>query len=171
MDQKFLPWLDVFNYTLVPGGSFEAGTPGWKLSGGASIVSGNEPWRVNSASDSRSLSLPRGSSATSPAMCAGLSHLFLRLFSQRTNSGGLLGALTSSLQTEVLFEDAGGNVRSLPLLNLDLGSQWGPTLPIPVVANLLPLLGDKTAIAFRFTPKGSASWRIDDVYLDPYRRV
>jgi hypothetical protein len=167
--QVFLPWLDPLNYTLVPGGSFEAGTPGWKLSGGAQIVDGNEPWRVGGAGHTRSLSLPKGSSATSPALCAGLDHLFLRLFTRKTSTS-LLGGLLSGLQVDVLYEDGAGNQRSLPLVNVDLGSAWGPTLPIPVVANLLPLLSGQTPLAFRFTPRGSSSWRIDDVYLDPQRR-
>jgi hypothetical protein len=49
------------------------------------------------------------------------------------------------------------------------GSKWTPTLPLPVIANLLPLLpGDLTPVRFRFTPVGGA-WQIDDVYVDPYR--
>jgi hypothetical protein len=51
------------------------------------------------------------------------------------------------------------------------GSAWGPTLPMPVIANLLPLLpGDLTPVRFRFTPAGiGGAWQIDDVYVDPYR--
>jgi hypothetical protein len=43
---------------------------------------------------------------------------------------------------------------------------------MPIVANLLPLLpGDHTPVAFRFTPVGlGGDWRIDDLYVDPYRR-
>jgi hypothetical protein len=49
------------------------------------------------------------------------------------------------------------------------GSAWQPTLPFPVVANLLPLLpGQMTPVAFRFTARGGA-WRIDDVYIDPWK--
>ncbi len=48
---------------------------------------------------------------------------------------------------------------------------WQPTLPTVVVANLLPLLpGEQTPVAFRFTPVGSATWTIDDIYVDPKRR-
>jgi hypothetical protein len=50
------------------------------------------------------------------------------------------------------------------------GGGWAPTLPMTVVANLLPLLpGDQTAVAFRFTAV-AGSWQIDDVYVDPWNR-
>jgi len=34
---------------------------------------------------------------------------------------------------------------------------------------LAPQQGNAIQVAFRFTPRGSASWTIDDVYVDPYR--
>src|SRR5947209_3838413 len=67
--QPFAQFGDQSNYTLVPGGNFEgSGTP-WSLSGGARIVAGNESNNVGGAGDSASLSLPAGSSATSPSLC------------------------------------------------------------------------------------------------------
>src|SRR5437764_3907121 len=67
--QPFAPWGDYSSYTPVPGGSFEQGTVGWLLSGGAAIATGNESFHVGGARDSHSLALPTGSSATSPASC------------------------------------------------------------------------------------------------------
>ena len=60
--REFARWLDPINYTIVPGGHFESGASGWKLSGGARIVSGNERFHLRAASDGRSLYLPGGSS-------------------------------------------------------------------------------------------------------------
>jgi len=169
LTQPFLPWLDPINYKLVPDGGFENGAAGWQLTGGAAVVDGNEPWRVRDAADGKSLSLPAGATATSRATCAGLDHLVMRFFAKR-GSTSLLGSLTSSLGVEVLYEDGTGAKRALPLVSLTLGSSWSPGLPVPVVANLLPLLpGEQTPLAFRFTARG-ASFRIDDVYLDPSRR-
>src|SRR6266702_1235679 len=68
--QPFAPWGDSSSYALAPGGSFESGSA-WMLAGGAKIVSGNEPFFVGSSSDSHSLLLPAGSSATVPAICLG----------------------------------------------------------------------------------------------------
>jgi len=52
--RPFLPWLDPTPYTLAEGGSLES-TTGWALSGGARLVSGNEPFYVHSTSDGRTL--------------------------------------------------------------------------------------------------------------------
>ena len=166
--QVFLPWLDPLNYVPVKGGNFESGAAGWKLSG-ARVVDGNEPWRVGNSADSKSLSLPAGASATSPVMCAGLDHLFMRYFAK--SKASLLGTLTSHLRVEVLVETSTGATVALPLGIQALTTSWSPSLPVPVVGNLLPLLpGEHTPVAFRFTSVGSATWTIDDVYLDPRYR-
>jgi hypothetical protein len=163
LSQPFLPWVDPASYTLDNGGAFEDGAAGWALKGGASVVTGNESFNVHGAADSHSLSLPAGSSATSSTICVGIEHPDLRLFVRNT------GSILSTLKVEVLFEDAAGNARSLPI-GLALGTRaWAPTLPMPLVVNLLPLLPDNyTPVAFRFTPQGG-NWSIDDVYVDPYR--
>src|SRR5690242_9713299 len=62
--QPFLKWHDHGSYFLAPGGDFEATPAGWTLAGAAAVVSGNEPYQVNSSSDANSLSLPTGSAAT-----------------------------------------------------------------------------------------------------------
>jgi hypothetical protein len=160
----FLPWLDVANYVAAPGGNAESAR-GWTLRGGAQITAGNEPWRVGGAADAHSLALPAGAQATTRAMCVGLENPTVRFFAKRTS-----GSLLSTLLVEVLFEDASGSTRSLPIGTVLSTGSWQPTLPFPVLANLLPLLpGAKTAVAFRFTPVGRAAWQIDDVYVDPWR--
>ena len=160
----FLPWLDPLNYAAVSGGGFETGAAGWTLAG-ASVVSGNETYDVGGSGDSNSLSLPAGSSATSPVICVGLDGPVLRLFAR--NGGSLL----STLRVDVRFEDASGATRTLTVGVLAASRSWKPTLPIAVVANLLPLLpGQTTPIAFTFTPLGAGGdWRIDDVFIDPRR--
>jgi hypothetical protein len=162
-EQPFLQWADPANYVLAPSGTFEDGAGSWDLSGGASVNVGDEPFDVHAPGEVQGLSLPPGSSATTAPMCVGIEHPTLRLFAR--NSGFLL----STLKVEVLFEDNSGNVHALPIGLLAAGSQWRPTLPMPIVVNLLPLLpGEHTAVAFRFTPNGG-NWKIDDVYVDPYR--
>lgn len=163
--QVFLPWLDPASYFLAPRGDFESGAAGWSRTGNASTGSGNEPWNVVGAGDRSSLSLPAGSSATSPSVCVGLEHPTIRFFAQGSGD-----ALTAALRVDVLFEDAAGTVHSLTVGRVAPGD-WAATPPFAVVANLLPLLpGDHTAVAFRFTPEGTGSWRIDDVHVDPYGR-
>jgi hypothetical protein len=164
LEQPFLRWLDPARYVLAPGGTFEAGAAGWDLSGGAAVADGNEPFYVHAAGERASLALPAGSSATSPAMCVGIEHPTLRFVAR--NTGSLLGAL----RVDVRFEDALGNTRTLAIGRVLGQSRWAPTLPMPVLANLLALLpGERTPVEFRFTPEGAgSSWRIDDVYVDPY---
>lgn len=161
LGQPFLPWADVASYTLHPGGDFEH-RGGWALTGGASIVAGNEPAFVGSATDSHSLAIPAGAGATSPSLCVGIEHPDMRFFATASNP-------TARLSVEVLFEDAMGNVQSARIGVVPGNAQWAPTAPFPLVANLLPLLPDsRTAVAFRFSASGG-SFRIDDVYVDPYR--
>ena len=160
LSQPFLPWADIAQYAL--SGSFEPGSPSWKMNG-ASIAGGNEPYFVTSSSDSRSLSIPGGASATSATMCVGLEHPDLRFFAKASNP-------LAALKVEVLFEDASGDVLSLPIGAVTANTGWALTAPMPVVANLLPLLpGSYTPVQFRFTASGG-SFRIDDVYVDPFCR-
>lgn len=160
----FLPWADVADYVPAPGHDAESAT-GWTLTGGASIASGNEPWTVSSPEDSHSLSLPAGASATTAAMCVGITHPTLRFFAKQTSGSSVF----DEVDVEVLYEDAAGNVRST-YIGSDNGYGWNPTVPMVVTPALLALLpGEHTAVAFRFTADGG-SFRIDDVYVDPWGR-
>ena len=166
-EQPFLRWLDIGNYVLMPNGALEAGTTGWRLTGGAALESGNETFYVHGAGDSHSLSLPSGSSATTATLCTSATSPTLRFVAR--NSGSLL----STLKVEVLYTDLFGQPRALPVGLLLNGSSWQPTLPVVFLANLLspPLLTSGTTdVAFRFTPQGILSgWKIDDVYVDPFK--
>jgi hypothetical protein len=162
-DSVFLPWLDPARYVLAPGGDFET-AGGWKLSGGAKVVSGNEPWRVHGTKDRRSLSIPAGASATTPALCAGLGDPTLRLFAAG-------GSLTSGLKVEAIYRTALGTVTQ-PVAALPGTGNWAPTPPLPFLANatgLLSLDGLTSSVQFRFTVTGRSGWTIDDVYVDPWK--
>lgn len=158
--KPFLPWLDAGNYTKVQNGALES-TSGWTLTGGAKLVTGNEPWKVNVATDSRSLLLPSGSSATSPGLCVTLLHPTLRFFATNT------GTATTTLKVEALSTVLG--IKTALPIGLLVARSWQPTLPIAFLDNLLsPVSG---TVQFRFTPVGSNSgWRVDDVYVDPYKQ-
>jgi hypothetical protein len=166
LGQPFLPWLDPLSYALVPNGGFENGTTSWVLTGGAKVVSGNERFAVRSTTDRYSLSLPPGSSATSSPMCVRTLDAVMRYFAS--------GPLLSTLRVDVVFTDVTGSSRTLPIgLTLGTGG-WAPSLPTPILANLLvlPLLTDGTTwVAFRFSPTGllGGTWKIDDVYVDPLK--
>ena len=160
LSRPFLRWLDPASYVLLQNGSLEKAT-GWSLTGGAKLIAGNESFSVNSTNDRMSLALPAGSSATSSPMCITLLHPTLRFFVLNS------GAPTSVLTVSAIVNLAGLRL-PLPVGLVLGGSSWQPTLPLPFLTNLLaPLSG---TVSFRFAPLGpSGGWRIDDVYLDPYK--
>lgn len=164
VEHPFWPWLDPAAYTLAPGGDFESASFRWQLSGGAKIVSGNEPFKVHRSADARSLSIPAGASVLSPPFCAGLGEPTLRVFAVGGNR-------TSALKVEVLYRTVFGTASQTIALVPRMGA-WGPTLQMPLLGNVLGLTaldGLTTTVQLRFTALGSAGWKVDDVYVDPWK--
>jgi hypothetical protein len=154
LERPFLPWADPAQYVLAPDGDFAGGADGWQ---GGDVIAERSP-----LSGDRALRVGSDGSATSPAMCVTLLHPTLRFLARNADGP------TGTLGVEVLFEDLAGQVQSLPIGVVAGADSWVPTLPMPIVANLLALLpGGQTPVAFRFTARGG-DWRIDDVYVDPY---
>jgi hypothetical protein len=161
VSHAFAPWGDNSNYKLADGGDFENGTDGWALTGGAHVVAGNASAKLGGADDAYSLQLPAGATATTPPVCVGLNEPTLRFFSRKNS--GLLSTMVVSVEVQTSI----GVWVTLPI-GVDLGGAWHPSLPMLVVANLLPLLPpDQTAVKFKFAPLLGGSWQIDDVYVDP----
>jgi len=163
--QPFAAWGDSASYARLLNGGFEAGTTGWTLSGGARVVSGNEPFFVDgNKKDSHSLLLPAGSSAYSSTVCFALGDWHLRFLMRNvgSSSGQLhIQVVVPSLLGGVLAILDGGTVSS--------GGAWTPSPRLELLlCNVTSLLGTK-AVAFRFTPVGyGAGYQIDDTYLDPW---
>jgi hypothetical protein len=166
LTQPFSGFGDRANYKLVEGGSFETGATGWTLTRGAKVVGGNEPWTVGGSGHGKSLKLPAGSTAISAPSCVGLAEPTMRFFAKKTRAP-LLGV--STLAVSVWVKTSLGLVVPVPVGVVLGNGQWKPTPPMLIVANLLPLLpGDRTPVAFQFTPI-LGDWQIDDVYVDPWR--
>ena len=161
--QPFARWGDSSNYVLVPGGNFEKSMAGWTLSGGAAVVNGNEPFYVGSRSDNRSLALPAGSSATTTPMCFAPGDMKMRFF------GVSNGSSSSYLQVKVVVKSAFGILSVLDGGQMPTNSVWVPSPKLQLLLTNLTSLISTDSISFRFVPYGSASWRIDDVYLDPWK--
>ena len=163
--RPFLRWLDPISYVLAPNGGFESGSAGWQVTGGATVVSGNESFNLSGAG-SHSFYLPSGSSATSPAMCVDTLDVFARYVGK--NRG--LVAL-SSLKMDAIVKDSAGHTFVLPAgVNTGLSS-WAPSLQSVALLNVLGLLNDgRVTVSFRFQPIGlGAKWQIDDLYVDPLK--
>ena len=162
--QPFAQWGDTNSYVLVPGGSFESGAQRWLLTGGATVVGGG-----NEGDGSQSLSLPAGSSATSPPACTGIDHPSARLFVRNT------GAPSARLDVFATYRLALGLPHVVHVGTLSGEATWQPSAPLEMglLNNVLGsvTLGQST-IAFTFVPADrSGNWQIDDVYLDPYHRM
>jgi hypothetical protein len=160
----FAGWGDSSNYFLVPGGSFEgtAAQVGWSLSN-ASLTAGNEPFQVHAASDDQSLTIDGGGSATSPSFCLDATMPYLRFFAQQIAPGG-------ELEVQAVFRIRQHQV-AVPLGALADGSMpsWAPVRQIALQGGLLPAWR-RLPVALRFVVAGAhGSWRVDDVYVDPYR--
>jgi hypothetical protein len=162
--QVFAQWADYANYFLAPNGGFENGTTGWSVGGGASVVSENEPFY---ASGGHSLSLPSGSTATSPTTCIGAGDLFVRMF------GADRGGADSGLHVRVVWYGLLNKVLGISDFNTYApGSDWSPTAKLSsgggsIAISLLPIVGS-TSARVQLTPIGSGSrWLIDDLYIDP----
>ena len=163
--QAFSQWGDTSRYTLMPNGGFESGSASWALSGGARVVSGNEPYFLRQRSDSHSLLLPAGSSAYSATMCFALGDWHLRFLMK--NVGSSKGSLHVSVIVPSLV---GGLLTVLDGGTVTTGGSWAPSPRLALLlSNVTSLLGTR-AVAFRFTPVGSGSaFQIDDAYLDPWK--
>jgi hypothetical protein len=165
-DAVFSPWGDQHNYVLAPDGGFEGGGSGWHLNRGAAVVDGNESYYLNDAGDSKSLSLPAGSSAVSPPICMAIDTPLFRLVARNS------GDPSSELRVEAVYKLL-GLVRTRTAGTFRAGSAWAPTKTVSTVLTLSTVVGTllPSAIEIRFTPLDSkGQWQIDDVYIDPFRR-
>jgi hypothetical protein len=164
-EQVFAPWGDSSMYATLLNGGFENGSTGWNLSGGARVVSGNEPFFVGHAGDRHSLLLPAGSSVYSGTVCFALGDWHMRLFVKN------VGAAGGQLRVQVVVPSLlGGLLTILDGGTIGGNGTWAPSPQVELaLCNVTSLLGTR-AVAFRFTPVGSgAAFQIDDVYLDPWK--
>ena len=163
LGKPFAKWLDPMSYTLAPGGSFES-SAGLSFTGGAKIVSGNEPHQLNSKSDSRSVLIPRGGTVTTGPICVGLDKPTVRFFAKRPNF-----ALLPLMTVEGVFTTKAGTTAALPMVGVPLaGNQWSLQLPFLTTGAVLEL-GDTTMMRFRIRAV-SGDWQVDDLFVDPWRR-
>jgi len=166
--QAFAPWKDYAAYAYAPNGGFESGSTGWSLAGGAKVVAGNSSFFTHGKGECYSLSLPAGSSATSPPMCISLFSSKMRFFAANA------GSSSSKLKVQVIYGGGVSGLLSLLTKTLGLsdfgyvsaGSAWQPSAQIGMLSGTLPLLTQY--VQFRFVPADRyGAWLMDDVYLDP----
>jgi hypothetical protein len=162
LTQPFLPWSDISNYALMPGGAAESAR-GWTLAGGAAVVTGNEPSHVHAAGDSHSIAIPAGGSARTAPMCIGLLSPTARLFMGSASS-------TATLAVDLSYTDLLGLPHTVRIGKVSGATGWRPTPAMLLLANVTSLstVGGTASIRLTFTASGGTV-RIDDVYVDPYK--
>jgi hypothetical protein len=161
LSQPFAQWGDTNEYELAPGGSFDGDQTDWTLNGGASLVSGGDPYNGGGAASPSSISLPAGASAQSPFTCIDLSDPTFRLFAR--NNGDFLNAV---LVQAVIQVPVIGDV-PVPVGVISPSNTWKPSRALrtgSVLTSLLP--GNSGEVALRFTSLSGSS-QIDDVFVDP----
>jgi hypothetical protein len=169
-DPEVAPLLQDFKdqglYFVAPGGDFEAGADGWQLDGGATIASGSSAFSTL-GSGHRSLRLPSGSVATSPAFCVDERYPRFRL------SVGQLGTRKAKVRVSVVYPNLVKNVRRAGDVEADEKHPWRLSKRL----DLKPTHGQKQGgwrlVALRFEVDKAelgADARIDDVLVDPLRR-
>jgi hypothetical protein len=156
--QAFKPWMDSSNYMLTPGGSFESGTPSWALTDGAKVTSGNESFYLHSKSDSNSLYMPSGSSATSPTMCFAAGDWHLRF----------VGKGSGRVKVTIQVNSVLGVVSILDGGTVSANGTWTPSPRVGLLLSNVGGLLTTKAISLRLTAS-NGSVQVDDVYLDPWK--
>jgi hypothetical protein len=165
-EQVFKPWGDQHSYVLGPDGGFEAGGSGWSLSRGAAVVAGNESYYLNDAGDKASLSLPAGSTASSPPICMQLDTPIFRMLARNT------GDPSSKLRVEAVYSLL-GLVRTNVVNTVTAGPTWAPAQQMSPVLGLSTIVGTliPSSIQIRITPLDSkGKWQVDDLFVDPFAR-
>jgi len=160
--QPFQPWGDDANYALMGGGAFESGDPGWSLSGGAKVVSGNEPYYLEARSDARSLLIPAGATAISPTSCFAFGDWHLRFVAR--NAGSSRG----SLDVDIVVRSLLGVLSILDGGSVSPNGTWAPSSKVSALVSNVGGLLPTRAVAVRLHASGTA-YQVDDVYLDPWK--
>jgi hypothetical protein len=166
LSQSFSTWNDYGQYTPVLNAGLEDGSTGWTLTGGATVVQGNEPWKIGGSSHHNALDLPAGSSAVTAPICIDQTYPYFRLFARNA------GRAKSSLKIEVLYFDGQGKLLNTKPYDYKTGStSWQPTGMVGINVFTPKTTVTAAPVAFRFTPTGTdAHHQIDDVYVDPWAR-
>ena len=165
--KAFQRFGDTADYSMLSNGHFESGTSGWTLTG-ASVVTGNESFKVRASTDAHSLTIQPTGKVVSPKFCVGLEHPTFRLFARQASGSW------ATMAVRLRWTQSNGQVNETTVASLNGGaSPAGSRRPRLALASTLPLwqAGQSLQVQVVFDPEDfGGAWAIDDVYIDPYRR-
>ncbi len=172
---------DTADYSVAPGGTFETAA-GWTLTGGAKLVYGNETLGITTGS--RSLSLPLGATATSPAFCVDETNPYFRFMARPTKA-------VTGYSAIVLYKDENGTTKQAQFTSSKDSAwsdgKWAPSKVSPLATKIPLVSGETASVQLKFVSTGNQvavgiGWwgqfaggslgtvSIDSVMVDPYRR-
>lgn len=159
--QVFASLGDTAAYSLLQGGSFEAGAPGWSLAGSTVIVDNVAPFEGK-----RVLAIKPKGQVVSPTFCVSSEYPTFR-FRYRLLAGG------GKMNVGVRWTDEAGETHEVLDAEIATEPSWTAS-PVMQLATVLPLPQpgstlNTVQLVFTDTHPG-LSYAIADVYLDPYRR-
>jgi hypothetical protein len=169
LSNPLVAFKDSRDYFVAPAGDFEdPSLPGWQLTGGAGVISGGSAHAVLGGSQAGSLSLPPGSSATSPEMCVDLNYPTFRFFAAQLDPD-----TDSELVVDVIYPAlASHNVREAKKLRLKAKDGWRLSDAVKLEPQRLGKRPGWRRVALRFRVEPghrSSAYRIDDILVDPRR--
>lgn len=157
----FTAWGDSNAYFVVPGATFE-GSHGWSFNGSISVVADQEPWKINGSGHSKALNMPAYTTAVAPNMCIASNEDSLRLFYK---DPGVRGA---GLQIKVEAWNTSSTGRSILTYGIGSNSAGWKLSPRIELPNKRDAAGEQM-VTITITPVNTAAtWRVDDVMLDPW---
>jgi hypothetical protein len=171
IERPFARFRDQRDYIMAPDGSFEdAVLEGWQLFGGAKRVIESDPVDLGANDGRGMLAMPKGGVAISPTMCVDLHYPTFRLLGKALRLPD-----SAAFKIEIVYPDT-ANPHWEDLTQFDgkqfvyAGSGWLLTSDLDMKPDLGgPMAGFRRA-AFRFSAL-SGDWRMDDLYVDPRRRI
>jgi hypothetical protein len=155
--QVFLPWADGSPYYFAPNGGFENGSTGWTLGGPASVVTGNDPYRLSGAG-AHALKLGAGGSA-SISVCYGLTYPAIRFVAAGVNGSAVVHVRVVAHSLLGVLSTLDGGRFTVPS-----GWQAAPKLSTLFSAVAAPLGTQSMTISISVE---SGTAYLDDLYIDP----
>jgi hypothetical protein len=157
LSEPFVPWNDSSDYYFPANSGFENGTTGWNVSGGSSVVSGNETDYLGAATDSHSLNIPAGG-GVSTTVCYGLFYPGFRF---------MVRGAGATVHVYVTTRNLLGILSTLDGGTFQAGAGWAPSPKVSTLFSALTApLGAKD-MQIHIDVSGAPA-QIDDLAVDPF---
>jgi hypothetical protein len=158
----FSQFGDDRSYALLANGTLETGGPA-RRSGKPAIVPGNESFYLHASSDTRSLQLRPGDSVAFHATCLPRLNPVFRFVAHAAAGSGTLKLQVQYGPAKRLHAASLGTLASAGY------ATWTATPALPFLDGTQRLADQvKGNVWLVLTAAGSATWQVDDLYIDPY---